>query len=179
MAKAPRPPRAAPRANGPRGAPRVNGPRGVGEIAARAGDASFRRFGFRQATLVQRWSEIVGEEFARHSRPQALRLPRGEQAGGVLHLAVTGAWAPRLMMVEAEIVERANRVLGYGAVARLYLVHGAPPVAAVAAPPAAEPPPVDAALAPSLRAIRDPALLDALTALARRIEVTHGSPVFD
>ena len=158
------------------------GARAVGDLSGAAGGAAFRRFGFAQGQIVARWTEIVGEEFARHTQPQALKFPAGKRAGGVLHLSVTGAYAPVLAMVEAEIVARINRFFGHGAVARLHMMHGATvaarPRAAVAGV-VAEPPPVPEALAPSLREIADPGLKASLTALARQIGITRGSPIFD
>jgi len=150
----------------------------VGEFTVGAGDAAFRRFGFAQSTVIARWPEIVGDMFARHSSPEALRFPTGKRAGGTLHVRVTGAFAPALAMVEPEICERANRVFGFAAVARLHLAHGAPPETA-APVMRAEPSPVPRALEPSLKIIADPALRESLTSLARLIEVTRGSPVFD
>lgn len=151
----------------------------MGDLAAVAGGAAFRRFGFAQAQIVARWAEIVGAEFARHAQPHALRFPIGKRAGGVLHLTVTGAYAPQLTMIEAEIVDRVNRFFGHAAVARLHMIHGTPtpPRARLPSPP--EPPPVPRALEGSLREIADPDLKASLTALARQIGVTRGSPVFD
>lgn len=158
---------------------RTGGPRAVGDLAAIAGGAAFRRFGFQQSQIVARWAEIVGPEFARQSQPQALRLPHGKRAGGVLLVTVVGAYATQLAMVEAEIIERVNRFFGHAAVARLQLVHGAPTPPRIAAVPAAAPPPVPRALEGSLREISDPDLKASLTALARQVGVTRGSPVFD
>jgi hypothetical protein len=155
------------------------GPRAVGDLTARVSGAAFRRFGFQQSQIVARWAEIVGPDFARHAQPQALRLPHGKRLGGVLHLTVTGAYAPQLAMVEAEIVERVNRFFGHAAVARLHMVHGTPMPPRAVSVAAAEPPPVPRALEGSLREIADPDLKASLTALARQIGVSRGSPVFD
>ena len=150
----------------------------MGDLAGQVGGAAFRRFGFQQGQIVARWAEIVGDEFARHTAPQALRFPTGKRAGGVLHLTVTGAHATTLAMVEPEIVARVNRFFGHAAVARLHLVHGAPPPPRTRPAPRPEPP-IPEQLAPSLREITDPDLKATLTALARQIGVTRGSPVFD
>ncbi len=158
---------------------RTGSTRAVGDLAGEVGGAAFRRFGFAQGQVVARWAEIVGEEFARNATPEALRFPAGKRAGGVLQLAVNGAYAPALAMVEAEIVERVNRFFGYAAVARLQMRHSALAAPKRAAPARAEPPPVPEALAGSLREIADPQLKASLTALARQIGVTRGSPVFD
>ncbi len=158
---------------------RTGSTRAVGDLAGEVGGAAFRRFGFQQGQIVARWAEIVGAEFARHAQPQALKFPMGKRAGGVLHVVVTGAYAPQLAMVEAEIVARVNRFFGHGAVARLHMVHGAPTPRRAAPAPPMEPPPVPPALEASLREIGDPALKASLTALARQIGVTRGSPVFD
>lgn len=151
--------------------------RPVGELIDRAGGPALKRFGFTHASLVTRWAEIVGEVFARHSRPEALRPAPGRRDGGTLELRVTGAFAPRLAAAEPEVVVRVNRFLGYPAVARLRLLHGLPaPAPAVEAAPVAA---VPVALEPSLRAVSDPALRAGLESLARALASAEGPPVFD
>lgn len=149
--------------------------RSVGEIVGRASHPAFKRFGFTHAALISRWAEIVGDDFARHTRPETLRPARGPRDGGTLELRVTGAFAPRLAMVEPEIVTLVNRFLGYPAVVKLRLLHGLPaPEPAVPAPaPAAVP----AALEPSLKAVADPDLRASLEALARALATAKGPPV--
>jgi hypothetical protein len=46
---------------------------------AEAGGQSFRRFGFVQSSIVSRWSEIVGERYAKVSSPESIRFPGGTQ----------------------------------------------------------------------------------------------------
>ena len=58
----------------------------VGEV----GGVAFRRFGFVQSAIVSRWSEIVGERYARVSSPESIRFPTGRKSGGALTLLVEG-----------------------------------------------------------------------------------------
>lgn len=148
----------------------------MGELVDRAGHAAFKRFGFSQSAIVSRWHEIVGPVIARHSRPEALRLPPGGREGGVLELRVSGAFAPRLQMAERDIITQVNRFFGRAAVARLRLLHGLVPAEAECPAPA---PAVPSALEPSLKAISDPGLRAALEGLARQLGATEGAPVFD
>ncbi|WP_317617581.1 DUF721 domain-containing protein [Sphingomonas daechungensis] len=82
----------------------------MGEI----GGVAFRRFGFVQGAIVSRWSEIVGERYARVSSPESIRFPMGKKSGGVLTLLVEGAHSPLLQHLAPLIIERVNRFFGYG-----------------------------------------------------------------
>ena len=66
-------------------------PRAAGDLVGDIGGQSFRRFGFVQSAIVSRWSEIVGERYARVSSPESIRFPAGQKAGGALTLLVEGA----------------------------------------------------------------------------------------
>jgi hypothetical protein len=151
---------------------RQNRARAVSELLPDVGRAAFRRFGFIQSSVVSRWSEIVGERYARVSAPESIRFPQGQRAEGVLTLVVAGAHAPMMQHIAPEIVERVNRFFGYRAVARVAIRQGE--VARPAQPAAPEPPrPVPAELGESLRAVGDPELKAVLEALASGI----GAPV--
>ena len=150
--------------------------RAVADLLPKVGDAAFRRYGFMQSAIVARWSEIVGEAYARHSMPEEIRFPVGKRSGGTLKILVTGAFAPMLRHVEPQVVERANRFFGYAAVARLALRHGDLPVPRAARLTA---PPVDLSPATqsTLRDIADPDLRASLESLAQALAATHGLPV--
>lgn len=157
---------------------RRRGPRAVADIVPGVGRAAFRRFGFVESSIVARWSEIVGETYARHSAPDALKWPTGKRAGATLSIVCESAFAPTLSHVEPQIVERVNRFFGYAAVARIAIRHGEIPKRRVAVP-AAEPPPIPAEVSGTLRTIADPGLRASLESLARQIASTKGPPVFD
>ena len=155
---------------------RANRARAVAELVPAIGGQAFRRFGFTQSAIVERWEEVVGERYARHSRPEGLAFPRGQKDGGTLKIAVTGALAPMLRHVEPQVIERVNRLLGYAAVARIMLRHAdmEPRIA-----PAAAPEPV--ALSPetrsTLRDIADPDLRASLESLAQALSGSRGPPI--
>lgn len=146
-------------------APRSNRPRAVSELLPDVGRAAFRKFGFVQHAIVSRWGEIVGERYARVSVPESIRFPQGKRAEGVLHLLVSGAYAPMMQHIAPEIVERVNRFFGYTAVARLAIRHGEVKRAAKPAPPPSLKP-LTPAMGDSLRGIADPELRAVLEALA-------------
>lgn len=169
MAKTPRKPVAPPPERSRRA-------RAVAELVPGIGGQAFRRFGFTQSALIERWPEIVGERYARHSRPESLSFPRGKQDGGTLRIAVAGALAPMLAHVEPQLIERVNRILGHAAVARIALRHA--DIDAPAAPPPALP---EAPLSPevrsSLRDIADPDLRASLESLAAALSASRGPPI--
>jgi hypothetical protein len=155
---------------------RARRPRRVADLVPAIGGQAFRRFGFTQSIIVERWAEIVGESYARHSRPEALSLPRGKAAGGTLKVAVSGALAPMLAHVEPQVIARVNRLLGAATVARLQLRQ-----ADIDPPGRAAPPPPPAELSPetrsTLRDIADPQLRASLESLAQALSATRGPPI--
>jgi hypothetical protein len=149
--------------------------RAVAELVPDIGGQAFKRFGFTQSAVVARWEEIVGPQYARHSRPESLAFPRGQKDGGTLKVAVSGALAPMLRHVEPQVIERVNRVLGYAAVAKITLRHADfdSHAAAVREAPPAELSPETRS---TLRDVADPELRASLESLARALSSSTGPP---
>ncbi|MFQ3665734.1 MAG: DciA family protein, partial [Sphingomonadaceae bacterium] len=115
---------------------RIGHARAVSDLLPAVGGKAFRRYGFAQGQLLQRWRGIVGPLYARWSVPESLKPQRG-QPGALLTIRVEGPFAPQIQHAAKLVIERCNRILGEGAVARIRLVQGAvprPPEAAGAAP---------------------------------------------
>ncbi|HEV8408347.1 MAG TPA: DciA family protein, partial [Sphingomicrobium sp.] len=145
--------------------PRSCRPRAAGELVGLAGDPSFRRFGFVQGSIVSRWSEIVGDRYAKVSSPESIRFPSGRKAGGVLTLLVDGAHAPLIQHLTPMIIERVNRFFGHAAINRIVFKQGKPPApAAKLERPQLRPVPKE--LGEGLREIADPELRACLESLA-------------
>ena len=157
----------------PRGGPA----RPVAELVPQIGRAAFRRFGFVQASVVTRWSEIVGQRHAEVCVPESIRFRPGEKSDGILQLVVMPAHAPLIQHVIPEIIERVNRFFGYRAVARVKLRQGAVKPTSVEggrpAPPSLKPIPME--LGESLRDIGDPELRAVLESLARSVGAKEGN----
>lgn len=155
--------------------PRSCRPRSAGELIGDVGGQSFRRFGFIQHSIVSRWSEIVGERYAKVSCPESIKFPAGKKAGGALTLMVDGAHAPLIQHLTPMIIERVNRFFGYSAINRIVFRQGKPPAPA----PRTERPqlrPVPKELGEGLREIADPELRHCLESLAAQIAATSGPP---
>lgn len=138
----------------------------VGALLPEVGGMAFRRFGFAQGALVARWAEVVGPVYARWSIPESIRFPRGEKGNGTLTIRVEGPFSLQLQHVAPQIIERANRIFGHAAIARLRLVQGEVPKPSDRPKPAPRPP---GAPAGNLSAVRDDGLRQALEALAREL----------
>jgi hypothetical protein len=152
--------------------------RAAGDIVGDIGGMAFKRFGFVQSAIVSRWSEIVGERYARVSTPESIRFPAGRKSGGVLTLLVEGAHAPLMQHLTPMIVERVNRFFGHPAVDRLVFRQGRPPAPPLSPKrPALQPVPKE--LGEGLREIADPELRACLESLAQRIASTSGAPALD
>lgn len=149
--------------------------RAIADLVGDVGGVAFRRFGFTQGALIERWGEIVGPTYARHCRPLRLRFARGAKEQGTLAIAATGALAPMLRHVEPQIIERANRILGYAAVARITIEQGAT-MAASPAPPPPAPGPLPESARSSLKQIDDPELRATLQSLAEALATSSGPP---
>ena len=159
-------------------APRSCRARAAGELVGEVGGQSFRRFGFVQSSIVSRWTEIVGERYAKVSSPESIRFP-GRQArrGGALTLLVEGAHAPLIQHLAPMIIERVNRFFGYAggqpgrfpagqAAARRRLGRSGPQLR-----------PVPKELGEGLREIADPELRACLESLAAQIAASSGAAV--
>ena len=85
------------------------------------------RRGFAEGGLALDWAAVVGEEIAANAVPVKLAYPRGERAGGTLHLKVASGYALVIAHCEPQLIERVNSYLGYGAVARRKLTQGMVP----------------------------------------------------
>jgi len=155
--------------------PRSCRPRAAGELVGDIGGQSFRRFGFVQSSIVSRWSEIVGDRYARVSCPESIKFPAGKKAGGVLTLMVEGAHAPLMQHMTPMIVERVNRFFGYSAINRIVFRQGRPP-APVPRPQRPQLRPVPKQLGEGLREIADPELRACLESLAAQIAASSGPP---
>jgi hypothetical protein len=159
-------------------APRSGRVRAAGELVGEIGGVAFRRFGFVQSAIVSRWSEIVGERYAKVSSPESIRFPMGKKSGGVLTLLVEGAHSPLLQHLAPLIIERVNRFFGYGAIDRVVFRQGKP---SAPAPKPARPElrPVPKEIGEGLRQIADPELRACLESLAGQISGTSGAPTVD
>jgi hypothetical protein len=124
-----------------------------------------------EQSLILDWPSIVGDDVAKLCTPQGLSFPRRDRRiDGTLTLKTPSGQASRLQHLSPQLIERINGYLGYRAVARLRLLHGAAPGPGERAP---EPSPcdgVDSAPAPAGEAIADPALRAALARLGRGLK---------
>jgi len=159
-------------------APRQRRARAAGELLPNVGGAAFKRFGFVQSSIVSRWSEIVGERYAKVSTPESIRFAGSSKSRGVLTLLVEGAHAPLMQHLTPIIIDRVNRFFGYEAVNRVVFRQGraAPQPQAPARP---ELRPVPKELGEGLREIADPELRACLESLAGRIAFGNGTPTVD
>ena len=89
----------------------------IGDVARRKGWG--RRL--EGARIHQHWAEIAGEQLAAHAEPVRLH-------GGVLVLrAESAAWATQVRYLTADLVRRANDVLGEGQVVSVQVIAGPRP----------------------------------------------------
>jgi hypothetical protein len=159
-------------------APRSGRARSAGELLGEVGGVAFRRFGFVQSAIVSRWSEIVGERYARVSSPESIRFPAGAKSGGALTLLVEGAHGPLLQHLSPLIIERVNRFFGHNAIDRVIFRQGKP-IAKRAQPERPKAGQVPKELGEGLRQIADPELRACLESLAAKISGTSGAPTVD
>lgn len=154
--------------------PYPRGARTIAELAGAAGAAAFRKFGFTEQKLVTHWPDIAGEALGRLTQPMKLAFPRGARAGGTLTILSEGAAALELQHFAPLLIERINRVFGYGAVEKLKIVQG--PVSRQAQTARLPEPTADeiAAAAANLPPIEDARLRTALARLGAAIEKGHG-----
>lgn len=132
----------------------------------------FGKRGLADGAIVKDWPTIAGDQMARYSQPEKIVYPRGEKAGGTLHLTIAnGSMAVELQHLEPLLVERINGYFGYGAIERLKITQGPLPEPDEKAdnPVRSLEPGEEADLAESLMDVEDEALRDALQALGRAV----------
>lgn len=127
--------------------------------------------GFAMTRLLTHWSEVVGEDLARSTRPVKVGYGR-DGFGATLTLWAQGAAAPLVEMQKDRIRERVNAVYGYNAVSRVVLTQTDPGFAeapAAYAPPRRTSAPIPPAAAAAAADVTDPGLRDALSRLAANV----------
>jgi hypothetical protein len=110
----------------PQTAPRQGWARAAGEGVLKEASGAFARAGFKDATLLVRWPEIVGPQIARIARP--MNWQDGPE-GAILTLRCESGAAVLLQHQTRTLIEKLNTYLGAGRIARLKLVPGALPEA--------------------------------------------------
>ena len=159
-------------------APRRGYARPAGELVGDIAGTTFKRFGFVQGAVVSRWTEIIGDRYAKVSTPESIRFPAGKKSGGTLTLSVEGAHAPLIQHLAPLIIERVNRFFGYEAVNKIAFKQGrAPKAEARPKRPALAPVPKE--IGEGLREIADPELRACLESLASRLAGSTGAPEVD
>jgi len=154
----------------------------LAEIVSGLVTPACRRRGVASSALVLDPVELFGERLAAGAQverivwPKGSRIDGGADGGATLVVAATGASALMLQHVAPQIVERANLMIGWPAIAHVRVTQARRRArrAGAGPPPTAPPPPRDeAAVARHADALGDIAhaeLRDALARLAAGIE---------
>lgn len=84
------------------------------------------------ATLILEWDTVMGREWAERTKPVKILREQGKNQPATLIVEIDSAYALIAQHTETQLVERANTVLGHGAIGRIRWVQrlpaGAPPV---------------------------------------------------
>jgi hypothetical protein len=153
---------------------RRRGPIAIAELVGKVIDPMTKRRGFATTDLIAAWPQIVGPRYADCSRPEKILWPKGEDMEGAPALLVLRVDGPRAIFVQheaAQIIERVNAFLGYGAIGHLRIIQA--PVSSGLPTVAAVPPGISAAdearLEAAVSGVGDDRLRDALGRLGRGI----------
>jgi hypothetical protein len=87
----------------------------------------FKTRGFAEAGILTDWPAIVGDMLGRRTLPERIAFPRGAKRDGTLHITCESAFAPELLHLAPQVIERINGYFGYPAVAQLKILHGRVP----------------------------------------------------
>ncbi len=124
-----------------------------------------------ERSLILDWPSIAGSDIACLCVPRGLRFQhRDRRLDGTLVLGVRAGQATRIQHLEPQLIARINGYLGYRAVARLRLQHGAPPAQGAGRAQEARHPPQTATTGGGTAALPDPALRAALERLGRALK---------
>ncbi len=82
--------------------------------------------GFASVDIIERWTDIVGEDLSKGVRPEKISYPAGKRCNGTLHVVCQGgAFATLLEHRRKIVLERVNTFLGYCAVSDIKIRQGA------------------------------------------------------
>lgn len=149
--------------------PRRPFPRPLGEIVDRATKPSFRKHGMAHTQLLRDWPSLAGAGLTLHCAPLKLSFPPGKNIGGTLTLLCRPAFALELQHLSPLLIERLNTHFGYKAISRLAIRQGVLPETPKPTHQAKKPVPPNAPIPPSIAAIEDESLRQALTRLAQAL----------
>lgn len=145
--------------------------RRLGTILPAEARKALRKFGFAEAEIVTKWSQIIGKELGERTLPIRLTYPEGHARGATLHLLVESGLALEIQHMEPLLLERINGHYGYAAVAKIALRQGG--IQSSRGKPDDQIQPLSdddkKALEEILENTQDEDLKDALTRLGRRV----------
>jgi len=101
--------------------PRRSSARPLAELLNSCISTAFARQGFAAREIVTHWPEIVGDEIAAVAEPIRMQWPRNPERAtpATLVLRVEGLAAIEVQHPSGLVIERANRLFGWQAIARL------------------------------------------------------------
>jgi len=105
-----------------RGRPQARPPRTAGIAVGRVVRPLAKKFGSGTTDLDRHWPQIVGDRWAKISKPERFT---GGRDGRTLIISAPGAAASLIMASSGPIIERLNGFLGEGSVARIKVVQRA------------------------------------------------------
>jgi hypothetical protein len=146
-----------------------SGPRPLAELAFDLVTPACRRRGVANAALLLDPAELFGARFARSAAVERIVWPKGAtvdggSTGATLVIHADSAAALALQHVAPQVIERANTIIGWAAIARLRITQATSRRTPRAAP---LPAPVDPSAAAAVAATLDVAHPDLKAALGR------------
>jgi hypothetical protein len=96
-------------------------PRTLSDVVKEATKPFMDKQGKLYGALLRDWSQIVGEERARLTRPQRLQFVTQEASGAILHIEARPHAAPELSYATEQMLEQCARYFGYRAIARIVI----------------------------------------------------------
>ena len=151
-----------------RGRPQARPPRTAGIAVGKVVRPLAKKFGSGTTDLSRHWPQIVGDRWAKISKPERFT---GGREGRTLIISAPGAAASLIMASSGPIIERLNNFLGAGSVARIKVVQRAmkasPKTKSAPLPPRGLTPSEAQELQSGLENITHSGLRDALEKLGR------------
>ena len=96
----------------------------INDLLSKITDASLKKRGFPNASIILAWPNIIGAELAKVTSPHSIKFPLNSRRDGTLIISTSGAFSMNVEMAKVTIIDRVNLYFGYTAINNIRVLQG-------------------------------------------------------